>query len=582
MSASARGTETQTPDSIRADAYRALVLGSPDGVALVVAGRIVLANLALARLLGAADAAALEGGSVLELVDPDRQEAFAERIQAALQKSDRGAFAEERLVRRDASTVDVEIAVVPYPGVGEPAVQVAVRDISDRKRSEERMTALAYRDALTGLPNRRLFNDRLGIALAQARRYRHRLAVVFVDLDRFKPVNDTLGHAAGDELLQLVAERLSACVRLGDTVARLAGDEFTLLLPGIHYVEDVSKVSQKLTEAMRRPFRLRGQEVHVSASGGISIYPDDAQDAEALLANADIAMYRAKQHGRDNFQMYAPSMTQKALEQGVLAEKLRGALDANQMALYYQPTLDLATGRIVGAEALLRWQHPELGLIFPKDFLSLADFTGLILSLGPWALEQACAQARDWQRRGSRDVFVAVNLSAYELQQSDLLGHVERALGKTGLDPSSLHLEIPEGYAMQDLERTIEKLRSLKALGVEITIDGFGSGFSSLARLSRLPIDALKMDLSFVRGATTDPDDASLVTAVIAVAHSLKLEVIAQGVETEAQVALLRSLQCDGVQGYIWSPPVPADQCERLLVKGVIPLQAAPRSAVGP
>jgi diguanylate cyclase (GGDEF)-like protein/PAS domain S-box-containing protein len=576
MPASIRGTDPQAKGSIRPEAYRSLVEGSPDGLALVAGGRIVFANAALARLLGAPDESALLGSSLLEAVDPERQEGLADRIQAAQREGQRSPFGEERLLRRDGTTAEVELCVVPFEGFGEPAVQVVVRDISDRKRSEEQMTALAYRDALTGLPNRRLFNDRLGIALAQARRYRHRLAVVFVDLDRFKPVNDTLGHAAGDELLRAVAERLSACVRLGDTVARLAGDEFTLLLPGIHYVEDVSKVSLKLSEAMRRPFRVCGQEVRVSASGGISIYPDDGQDAETLLTNADLAMYRAKQQGRDNFEMYSPSMAQKALEQGALADNLRGALVANQMALYYQPTLDLATGKIVGAEALLRWQHPELGLVFPKDFLSLADFTGLILSLGPWALERACAQARDWQKRGSRDVFVAVNLSAYELQQSELTSHVERALRETGLDPSSLHLEIPEGYAMQDLERTIEKLRSLKALGVSITIDGFGAGFSSLARLRRLPIDALKMDLSFVRGATTDPDDASLVTAVIAVAHSLKLQVIAQGVETEAQVALLRSLQCDGVQGYIWSPPVPAEECERLLVQGNILVPGRP------
>jgi diguanylate cyclase (GGDEF)-like protein/PAS domain S-box-containing protein len=574
MSASTRGTDAQLHGLIRADGYRSLVEGSPDGLAVVVGGRIVFANAALAALLGAPDPRALEGASLLDAVDPERQGDLAERLQAAVQEGKRSPFVEERLFRRDGTTADAELAVVPFDGHDEPAAQVVARDISDRKRTEEQMTALAYRDVLTGLPNRRLFNDRLGIALAQARRYRHRLAVVFVDLDRFKPVNDTLGHAAGDELLQAVAERLSACVRLGDTVARLAGDEFTLLLPGIHYVEDVSKVTLKLSEAMRRPVRIAGRDVHVSASGGISIYPDDGQDAEALLTNADIAMYRAKQQGRDNFQMYSPSMTEKALEQGALADKLRGALVANQMALYYQPTLDLATGRIVGAEALLRWQHPELGLVFPKDFLSLADFTGLILSLGPWALEKACTQARDWQKRGSRDVSVAVNLSAYELQQNDLTLHVERALRQTGLDPSSLHLEIPEGYAMQDLERTIEKLRSLKALGVSITIDGFGAGFSSLARLRRLPIDALKMDLSFVRGATADPDDASLVTAVIAVAHSLELKVIAQGVETEAQVALLRSLQCDGVQGYIWSPPVPAEECERLLVQGGIAIPA--------
>jgi diguanylate cyclase (GGDEF)-like protein/PAS domain S-box-containing protein len=576
MSASSQKTDAPFPESIRADTFRSLVEGNPDGLAVVAGGRIVYANAALALLLGVPDPRVLAGASVLEMVDPERQEDLAERIQTALRQGQRSAFVQERLLRHDGTAADAEVAVVPFPDHGEPAVQVVVRDVSDRKRSEEQMTALAYRDALTGLPNRRLFNDRLGIALVQARRYRHRVGVVFVDLDRFKPVNDTLGHAAGDELLRAVAERLSACVRLGDTVARLAGDEFTLLLPGIHYVEDVSKVAHKLSEAMRRPFRVGGHDLHVSASGGISIYPDDGHEAETLLTNADVAMYRAKQQGRDNFQMYSPSMAQKALEQGALADKLRGALDANQMALYYQPTLDLATGRIVGAEALLRWQHPELGLVFPKDFLSLADFTGLILSLGPWALEQACTQARDWHRRGSRGIFVAVNLSAYELQQADLLGHVQKALEVTGLDPSALHLEIPEGYAMQDLERTIEKLRSLKALGVSITIDGFGSGFSSLAHLRRLPIDALKMDLSFVRGATTDPDDASLVTAVIAVAHSLKLQVIAQGVETEAQVALLRSLGCDGVQGYIWSPPVPAEECERLLVQGGIPIPARP------
>jgi len=577
VSAQIRGTGARPTGSIRAEEFRALVDGNPDGMAVVSAGRVVFANASLARLLAAADASPLAGTSFFEALDPDRQEALAERMEAVLQDGVRSAFVEERLLRHDGTTVEVEVALVPFPGDGQPSVQVVVRDISDRKRSEEQVTALAYRDALTGLPNRRLFNDRLGIALAQARRYRHRLAVIFVDLDRFKPVNDTLGHAAGDELLKAVAERLSACVRLGDTVARLAGDEFTLLLPGIHYVEDVAKVAQKLGETMRRPFRVHDRDLRISASGGISIYPDDGQDAETLLTNADIAMYRAKQQGRDNFQMYSPSMAARTLEQGALAEKLRGALAANQMALHYQPTLDLATGRIVGAEALLRWQHPELGLVFPKDFLSLADFTGLILSLGPWALGRACAQVREWQKRGSRGLFVAVNLSAYELQQADLVGHVEKAIRDAGLDPATLHLEIPEGYAMQDLERTIETLRSLKALGVSIAIDGFGAGFSSLARLRRLPIDALKMNLSFVRGATTDPDDASLVTAVIAVAHSLKLKVIAQGVETEAQVALLRSLQCDRVQGYIWSPPVPADECERLLIQGSVPLSAAPR-----
>jgi EAL domain-containing protein (putative c-di-GMP-specific phosphodiesterase class I) len=322
---------------------------------------------------------------------------------------------------------------------------------------------------------------------------------------------------------------------------------------------------------MAQPFRIRGRDLRVTASGGISIYPDDGADAETLLANADIAMYRAKERCRGSFENYSPAMTGPAVDPGELEQTLRGALAGDQMELYYQPIIHLATGQIVGVESLLRWQHPERGLVFPKDFLSLADFTGLLLALGPWVIEKSCAQAREWHKRGSKGLSVAVNLSANELQQPDLLGHVERALSATGLDPAALHLEIPEGYAMQDLERTIETLRALKALGVSLTIDGFGSGYSSLARLRRLPIDTLKMNLSFVRGATTDPDDAALVTAVIAVAHSLKLQVVAQGVETEAQVALLRSLQCDGVQGYVWSPPVPAAECERLLTEGAVP-----------
>jgi len=555
--------------SLRSEDYRALVEGSPDGHAVVAAGRIVYANPAFVRLAGFALGEDVVGRSFVDLFEPERQQAVADRLAAEGPEGQAGVFVDERLHRHDGTFAETEMAFVPLASAEGP-VHVVAREVGAQRRSHEQMAALAYVDALTGLPNRRLFNDRLGIAMAQARRYRHRLAVVFVDLDHFKPVNDTLGHSAGDELLKAVADRLGSCVRQGDTVARLAGDEFTLLLPGIHFTEDVAKVSRKLVEAMRQPFKIRGRDLHISASGGISIYPDDAQDAETLLANADIAMYRAKQHGRGTFENYSSALSAPAAQEGSLEQTLRGALDRDEMSLYYQPILHLATGRIVGVEALLRWQHPERGLVFPKDFLSLADFTGLLIAIGPRLIEKACAQTREWHKRGSKGLVVAVNLSSNELQQPDLLGHVEKALAATGLDPAALQLEIPEGYAMQDLERTIETLRALKALGVSLAIDGFGSGYSSLARLRRLPIDTLKMNLSFVRGATTDPDDAALVTAVIAVAHSLKLQVIAQGVETEAQVALLRSLQCDGVQGYVWSPPVPAAECERLLTEGAI------------
>jgi EAL domain-containing protein (putative c-di-GMP-specific phosphodiesterase class I) len=288
-------------------------------------------------------------------------------------------------------------------------------------------------------------------------------------------------------------------------------------------------------------------------------------------------MYRAKERGRDNFQVFSPAMAEKAQKRHALEQSLKQALERREMTLHYQPCLELATGRLIGMEALLRWQRQELGLLLPKDFIALADFTGTMLSVGPWVLETACRQAREWQRRGSSDLRVMVNLSAHELQQEDLIVHVEKALAASGLEPGALHLEIPEGYAMRDLDRTVDALRALRSLGVRLAIDGFGTGFSSLAHLRRLPVDTLKIDLGFVRGATTDPDDASIVTAVVAVAQSLGLRVVAIGVETEAQVALLRSLRCDEVQGYLWSPPVPPEECERLLAAGVLPARPARR-----
>jgi EAL domain-containing protein (putative c-di-GMP-specific phosphodiesterase class I) len=293
-------------------------------------------------------------------------------------------------------------------------------------------------------------------------------------------------------------------------------------------------------------------------------------------------MYRAKERGRDDFQLFSPALAEKALKRRTLEEALRQALDNEEMTLHYQPCLELATGAVVGAEALLRWDRSDLGLVLPKDFIALADFTGVILSVGPWVLETACRQAVEWRRRGSRRLRMMVNLSTYELQQSELVSHVEKALAASGLDPDGLYLEIPEGYAMQNVDRAVKALRELRDLGVHLTIDGFGAGFSSLAHLRRLPVDALKIDLSFVRGATSDPNDASVVTAVIAVAHSLDLRVVAQGVETEEQVTLLRSLGCDEVQGFLWSAPLPAAECEPLLAAGTLPSSPLPRGARRP
>ena len=565
-------------DGLGPDEARGLLRALPHGVAVLDAGgRFTFVNPACARLFAWSDGAPILGLSWREVFDPEE----AQRLELEAFRPVRAGETwqgEASARRHDGVHVPLEMVIAP---LGEGRLALSLRDVSGQRRAEERLSTLVYRDPLTGLPNRRLFEDRLAISLAQAHRYRHRLAVIFLDLDRFKEVNDGLGHAAGDELLKAFSARLAESVREGDTVARVAGDEFTLLLPGIHYTEDLAAISRKLVEAVRRPFRLDGQDVRVTVSGGISLYPEDGVDVEALLKKADTAMYRAKERGRDNFQLFSPAMAEKALERRELEESLRQALDRQEMTLHYQPCLELATGRVVGMEALLRWRRPDLGLLEPKDFIALADFTGVMLSVGPWVLETACRQGREWQRRGSGGLRVMVNLSAHELQQASLVVHVEKALAASGLEPDSLHLEIPEGYAMQDLDRAVETLRALRAVGVHLAIDGFGAGFSSLAHLRRLPVDALKIDLSFVRGATTDRDDASVVTAVIAVAHSLGLRVVAQGVETEAQVTLLRSLGCDEVQGYLWGPPAPAEQCERVLAGGVLAASFPPRARRG-
>jgi diguanylate cyclase (GGDEF)-like protein len=553
------------------DEALALLQAMPHGIALLgEGGALSCVSDTCAELHAWPHPGDLEGRSWRELFEVEEADRL-ERVGLVPARGGEAWRGEATGRRHDGLTFPEEISFHP---LGDGRVALLMRDLSEAREAEERMKSLVYRDALTGLPNRRLFEDRLAIALAHAHRYRHRIAVVFIDLDRFKQVNDTLGHAAGDELLRAVARRLRTCVREADTVARLAGDEFTLLLPGLNYAEDVSAISRKLLDALRRPFKVDGQEVRVTSSGGIALYPEDGEDEEALLRSADTAMYRAKERGRDDFQLFSPALAEKALERRALEVALRQALDREEMTLHYQPCLELTTGRVVGVEALLRWERPEFGVVLPKDFIALADFTGVILSVGPWVLEKACRQAVQWRRRGTPRLRVMVNLSTYELQQEELVTHVEKALAASGLDPDALHLEIPEGYAMQNLERAVDALRALRDLGVHLSIDGFGAGFSSLAHLRRLPVDALKIDLSFVRGATTDPNDASVVTAVIAVAHSLELRVIAQGVESEAQVSLLRSLGCDEVQGFLWSPPLPATECEPLLATGILPAPA--------
>jgi diguanylate cyclase (GGDEF)-like protein len=378
-------------------------------------------------------------------------------------------------------------------------------------------------------------------------------------------INDSLGHSRGDRLLQSVAERLALCVREGDTVARLGGDEFTLILPGLQRPQDVAKVAEKILESLRQPFQLEGRELYVTASIGVSLFPDDGRDTETLLKYADTAMYRAKETGRDGYQLYTAGMTETAVSSLAAESSFRRAAAQKELVVYYQPLCEIGSGRVYGVEALLRWNSPERGLVGPSEFIGVAEVTGLIVPIGTWVLREACAQVVEWQRQGHTGLALAVNLSARQFLQPDLVAHVKSALLETQLDASLLELEITESSAMQNAESTVETLRELKALGVRVAIDDFGIGHSSLGYLKRLPIDSLKIDQSFVRDITTDPDDAAIATAVIALAHTLKLTVVAEGVETTEQLAFLRDRRCDRMQGHLLSPPLPADVCLRFL-----------------
>ncbi len=433
-----------------------------------------------------------------------------------------------------------------------------------RQRTAE-LNRLAYYDALTDLPNRTLFEDRLTQALSSAQRERRTVGVLSLSLERFKKINDTLGHAEGHRLLREVAARLTNCVRDGVTVARFEGDEFALLLAQVGGTEDVLEVIRQINEALKLPFTLGGQELFVTLNVGISLSPSDGEDAPTLLKNAGAALYRAKEQGGSNYQFYTADMNARALKRLVLENSLRRALERKEFEVYYQPKVDVNTGRVVGAEALVRWRHPELGLVSPAEFIPLAEDTGLIVAIGEWVLRTACARCKAWQDAGLAPLSVAVNLSARQFQQPNLSATVIRILRETGLCPQDLEMELTESSIMRNADSAVRSLGELKKAGVKIAIDDFGTGYSSLGYLKRLPIDKLKVDRSFVRDVTTNPDDATLVTAITTLAHNLRLKVVAEGVETEEQLRFLRLLGCDEWQGYLCSGPLPAGAFEELL-----------------
>ena len=439
--------------------------------------------------------------------------------------------------------------------------------LSEVRKAEEQIMDLAYRDPLTALPNRLVFSDRLSLAVIRAHRTSTRLAVLFLDVDRFKVINDSLGHTTGDLLLQGLSARLRGCVREGDTLARLGGDEFVLLLPDVGGPDAAATVAEKVLDAVRTPFRLQGHELFVTASVGVGVYPEDGEDAETLVRNADTAMYGAKEGGRDTFRFYAPLMNVAAMESLAIENGLRKALARGELVLHYQPLVDLRTGQVQAVEALLRWAHPERGLLLPADFLAVAEATGLMVPIAPWALRTACAQVRAWQQSGHPRLGVAVNLSARQFQSASLVEEVRRALLDCGLEPRFLNVEVTESDAMQNAESAIARLRELKELGVRVSLDDFGTGYSSFSYLTRLPLDVLKIDQSFVRDITTDPTDATIVAALIAMAHTLKLQVVAEGVETDAQLRFLIDHGCDAMQGRLASMPVDASICADVLAE---------------
>jgi diguanylate cyclase (GGDEF)-like protein/PAS domain S-box-containing protein len=438
-------------------------------------------------------------------------------------------------------------------------------DISERKQYEARIEYLADHDALTSLANRNLLGDRITQAMAHARRSGQMLALLFLDLDRFKSVNDSLGHMLGDNLLQEVSNRLRQVVREGDTVARQGGDEFIILLTDVQRPQDVAAVAQKIFDVFEKPFMVRNHELFMTTSIGATLYPDDGEDIQTLLRNADTAMYRAKEEQGNAFHFYSAEMSVRALERAALERALRRALDKNEFELFYQPKVDVHTGRIIGAEALIRWNHPDMGLVSPTRFIPMAEEIGLIVPIGNWVIRTACAQNRAWQDAGLPEISISVNLSARQFNQEGLVQSVADTLDSMGLEARHLELELTESMVMNSADLFISKLHELENLGVQLSIDDFGTGYSSLSYLKRFPLHHLKIDQSFVRDIATDADDAAITSTVISLGHSLNLRVIAEGVETEEQVAFLREHQCDEMQGYFFSRPLPAQEFAHLL-----------------
>ena len=532
--------------------------------------------------------------SFLEIIHPEDRLSVEDSVDAALHRQ-QPLNVDFRILRSDGTVRIVhEQGEVHFDAGGKPvSMQGTTQDVTERKQAEDQIRQLALYDSLTGLPNRHLFKEQLSTAVARAARTGQVLAMLSLDLDRFKRINDTLGHEAGDLLLKEAANRLTKALRQGDyvtrndakavtnSIARQGGDEFTMLLAGLTQAQDAAKVARRLLDALSQSFSVGGSEVVVSASIGIAVYPLDGADADSLLKNADAAMYYAKDQGRNNFQYYNSTMNTSALKKLTLESNLHKALERGEFSLFYQPKIDARNNSIIGAEALIRWRHPELGVVSPADFIPVAEESGLIVPIGEWVLRTACAQMRSWHDAGFTFMQVAINMSSRNFEQKSFDKTITQALGECALEPGCLELEMTEGTLMRDAETMVNTLKGLKATGIKLSIDDFGTGYSSLSYLKRFSLDELKIDRSFVRDITVDPDDAAITSAIIAMARSLKLAVIAEGVETDSQKALLLELGCHVMQGYLFSRPVAAEQFTQLLREQCKPSSGAVEDASG-
>jgi len=524
-------------------------------------GSVTYASPTLQRVLGYSSGD-LIGGPIYELFSGEDTRA-KKRVFSKILSQLPGQSTSYRIQRKDGEFIWLETttrAILQGTQEDPKEILTVSRDVTERKETEERLLYLANYDSLTGLPNRALFRDRLRRAIARAQRNDTRVALLFLDLDRFKNINDSLGHQAGDQLLRGVARRLKHYARKGDTIARLGGDEFTVILEGINHPDDAAVVAKKILELMEPAFKVDGHEVVASPSIGITVYPDDAADMRTLLKNADTAMYRSKERGRNRYQFYTSDMNAKAYQYLLLENNLRHALEREEFCLHFQPQLDLHTQGIIGIEALLRWNHPEQGLISPENFIPFTEETGLIIPIGQWVLRAACKEAMHWQRSGLAPVRVAVNLSMRQFRQKDFVNMVAEALDESGLEAKYLELEITESFLAHNVEQATAILRDLHDLGVQLSIDDFGTGYSSLNYLRNFPLNTLKIDQSFVQDISKNPEGATIAEAIIALGQSLGLNVMAEGVESEDQVFFLRGRGCDQVQGYLFSHPLPSDQ----------------------